>query len=249
MLSKNKIKQINALSHKKTRDELGLFIAEGSKVVGDFLKVFTCNELFYTSDCGLALDTVENKHLISHDELKKISLLVSPQHCFAVFSKPQNEFSNQLLDTELCLLLDDIQDPGNLGTIIRIADWFGIKHVFCSLHTADVYNPKTIQATMGALAKVQIHMVDIVAFLDQLPANVSVYGTHMDGADIYNEKLENYGLIILGNEGKGIQPACEKFINKRLYIPDYPQGMAASESLNVAVAAAVVCAEFRRRVR
>jgi TrmH family RNA methyltransferase len=247
MLSKNQIKQINALSQKKQRDEQSVFVAEGPKLVGDLLKSFRCKELFYVSGCELDTSNSTNKQLVTADELKKISSLVTPQQCLAVFEKPNFVIDFNVFETELSLVLDDVQDPGNLGTIIRIADWFGIKNIFCSLHTADVYNPKTIQATMGALAKVKIHYVDIVEFLKQLPKNIAVYGTFMDGTDIYAQDLENKGLIIMGNEGKGIQAVCEQYVNKRLFIPDFPRGEAGSESLNVAVATAIVCAEFRRR--
>lgn len=249
MLSKNKIKQISALSQKKQRDEQSVFVAEGPKLVGDLLKTFKCKELFYVSGCEFITSNNTLHQIVTADELKKISSLVTPQQCLAIFEKPIYSIESNVFETELSLVLDDVQDPGNLGTIIRIADWFGIKNIFCSLHTADVYNPKTIQATMGALAKVKIHYVDIVEFLKQLPKNTAVYGTFMDGDDIYTQNLENKGLIIMGNEGKGIQAICEQYVNNRLYIPDYPRGEAGSESLNVAVATAIVCAEFRRRVK
>lgn len=247
MLSKNQIKQINALSQKKQRDEQSVFVAEGPKLVSVLLKSFRCKELFYVSGCELDTPKNANKQMVTADELKKISSLVTPQQCLAIFEKPIYSIESNVFETELSLVLDDVQDPGNLGTIIRIADWFGIKNIFCSLHTADVYNPKTIQATMGALAKVKIHYVDIVEFLKQLPQDIPIYGTFMDGTDIYTQALENKGLIIMGNEGKGIQAICEQYVNNRLYIPDYPRGEAGSESLNVAVATAIVCAEFRRR--
>ncbi len=247
MLSKNQIKQINALSQKKQRDEQSVFVAEGPKLVSDLLKSFRCKELFYVSGCELDTQKNANKQMVTADELKKISSLVTPQQCLAIFEKPIYSIESNVFETELSLVLDDVQDPGNLGTIIRIADWFGIKNIFCSLHTADVYNPKTIQATMGALAKVKIHYVDIVEFLKQLPKNIPIYGTFMDGTDIYAQDLENKGLIIMGNEGKGIQAVCEEHVNKRLFVPDFPRGEAGSESLNVAVATAIVCAEFRRR--
>lgn len=249
MLSKNKIKQISALSQKKQRDEQSVFVAEGPKLVGDLLKTFKCKELFYVSGCEFITSNNTLHQIVTADELKKISSLVTPQQCLAIFEKPIYSIESNVFETELSLVLDDVQDPGNLGTIIRIADWFGIKNIFCSLHTADVYNPKTIQATMGALAKVKIHYVDIEAFFKQLPKNTAVYGTFMDGDDIYTQNLENKGLIIMGNEGKGIQAICEQYVNNRLYIPDYPRGEAGSESLNVAVATAIVCAEFRRRVK
>ena len=147
----------------------------------------------------------------------------------------------------LCLALDDVQNPGNLGTIIRLADWFGIEDVFCSLKTADVYNPKTVQATMGAMARVRVHYVDLFSLIDALPKDVPVYGTFLDGKYIYETELKQNGLIVMGNEGNGISDGVASLVTDRLYIPNFPPGRNTSESLNVAIATAVVCSEFRRR--
>ena len=152
----------------------------------------------------------------------------------------------EVVSESLCLALDDIQDPGNLGTIIRLADWFGIEHIFCSQGTVDVYNPKTIQATMGALARVKLHYCNLPSMIAEL-GNVPVYGTFLDGDNMYEKKLTNYGLIVMGNEGNGVSQEVAELVNERLYIPNYPLQRETSESLNVAVATAVVCAEFRRR--
>jgi TrmH family RNA methyltransferase len=146
----------------------------------------------------------------------------------------------------LCLALDDVQDPGNLGTIIRIADWFGIEDIFCSRGTVDVYNPKVIQATMGAIARVRVHYVDLAEFI-ATAGDIPVYGTFLDGENMYGHELSANGIIVMGNEGNGIGSEVERLINKKLYIPNYPADRATSESLNVAVATAIVCAEFRRR--
>ena len=148
----------------------------------------------------------------------------------------------------LCLGLDDVQDPGNLGTIIRIADWFGIRHIFCSIGTADVFNPKTIQATMGAIARVQIHYCNLKELIESEP-DVPVFGTFLDGTDLYKENLAQHGLIVMGNEGNGISQEIEQLVNRKLLIPNYPSGVETSESLNVAVATGIVCAEFRRRMQ
>ena len=143
---------------------------------------------------------------------------------------------------------DDIQDPGNLGTIIRLADWFGIEHIVCSQDTADAFSPKTVQATMGALVHVQVHYTDLHAYLQkQAEQQVPLYGTFLDGENIYAKELSETGIIIMGNEGNGIRPETETLVNEKLYIPNYPQERETSESLNVAIATAVVCAEFRRR--
>ena len=147
----------------------------------------------------------------------------------------------------MCLALDDIQDPGNLGTIIRLADWFGIEHIFCSQGTVDVYNSKVIQATMGALARVKVHYCNLPELISSLK-DVPVYGTFLDGENIYDKPLSENGLIIMGNEGNGVSKEVSQLINNKLYIPNYPSGRTTSESLNVAIATAVVCAEFRRRL-
>ena len=141
-----------------------------------------------------------------------------------------------------------MQDPGNLGTILRLADWFGIHHVVCSLHTADVFSPKVVQATMGSLARVRVHYLDPLEYLNELPAETPVYGTFLDGKNIYDEQLTDKGIIVMGNEGKGISAALTDYITHRLYIPNYPIGTPTGESLNVAIATAVTCAEFRRQM-
>ena len=146
----------------------------------------------------------------------------------------------------LCLALDDVQDPGNLGTIIRLADRCGIENIFCSHGTVDVFNPKVIQATMGALARVKLHYCDLASLISSLK-EIPIYGTFLDGNNIYGENLSQNGLIIMGNEGNGVSKEVSQLINKRLYIPNYPTSRETSESLNVAIATAIVCAEFRRR--
>jgi TrmH family RNA methyltransferase len=147
----------------------------------------------------------------------------------------------------LSIALDDVQDPGNLGTIIRIADWFGIKDVICSLHCADAYGPKTVQATMGALARVRVHYVDLASFLSDCK-ELPIYGTCMDGENIYNKQLSPHGIIVMGNEGNGISDSVRSLVSEKLLLPNYPFGETTSESLNVGVATALVCGEFRRRM-
>jgi TrmH family RNA methyltransferase len=148
----------------------------------------------------------------------------------------------------LCLALDNVQDPGNLGTIIRIADWFGIKNIFCSIGTADAYNPKTVQATMGAIGRVRVHYLDLPRYIASLNGKAPIYGTFLDGENIYKKELRNKGIIIMGNEGNGISNECSALVNERLFIPNYPAGCETSESLNVSVATAIICSEFRRRI-
>jgi len=251
MISLSKIKLIKSLEQKKFRDETGLFMAEGTKLVLDLLSVFQCTILVGTHDW-----LAENKEVtateiieIEAGEFSKISNQKSPQGVLAVFKKRDDTWRPEDLFQKLTLALDDIQDPGNLGTIIRIADWFGITDVFCSEHTADVYNSKTIQATMGALARVRVHSVNLAEFLNTYPLNQPVYGTFMDGENVYDTSLSPYGIIVMGNEGNGISNDIEKLVTARLLIPNYPVGQLTSESLNVGVATALICAEFRRRER
>lgn len=248
MLSKNKIKFIRSLEMKKNRKENGVFLAEGNKLVSELSAHFKCKLLVATSQW---LDSNRNINAdetiaVEKEELSRASLLKTPQDVLAVFEMPHYETSDDDPKKELCLALDDIQDPGNLGTIIRIADWFGIKNIFCSHGTADAFSPKTVQATMGALARVKIHYCDIKALISGLD-DVPVFGTFLDGNNIYESELSANGLIVMGNEGNGISKEVSALINKRILIPNYPQGNETTDSLNVAIATAIVCSEFRRR--
>ena len=248
MISKNKIKYIRSLDLKKNRKEELLFVAEGHKLVNDLLGHFTCRILVATSSWLKDNKQVEAEEIIevTHDELTRVSLLKTPQDVLAVFEQPDYTIEPKVISESLCLALDDIQDPGNLGTIIRLADWFGIEHIFCSQGTADVYNPKTIQATMGALARVKIHYCHLPSLLASLEGT-PIYGTFLNGNNMYNEALTGNGLIVMGNEGNGISKEVEEFVNKKLFIPNFPTHRKTSESLNVAMATGIICAEFRRR--
>ena len=247
-ISKNKIKYIRSLEQKKTRREEGVFVAEGPKLTGDLLGRFHCRYLAATAEWMNAhpLVQADEKHIANLEDLQRASLLKTPQDVIAVFEQRNEATDTSVIERELCLALDDVQDPGNLGTIIRIADWFGIEHIFCSLGTADVYNPKVVQATMGALARVHMHYLSLTELIEGLK-EVPVYGTFLDGTNIYKQSLSETGLIVMGNEGNGISPEVRKLINRKLYIPNFPAGRSTSESLNVAVATAITCAEFRRR--
>ena len=250
MLSKNDIKNIKSLEHKKFRDEKGLFIAEGHKLVGELLSKFKCVLLIATKEWLGSHNsiTAERIETVTPDELKRASLLRSPQDVLAVFSIPESSTSlSSAAAHSLVLALDDVQDPGNLGTITRVADWFGIKDIFCSKGTADIFNPKAVQATMGAIARVRIHYTDLVKEISTMATSIPVYGTFLDGETIYDSVLSGNGVIIMGNEGNGISAEVEKNVTRRLYIPNWPAGAATSESLNVAIATAIVCSEFRRR--
>ncbi|WP_029904347.1 RNA methyltransferase [Prevotella sp. 10(H)] len=246
-LSKNKLKYIRSLKEKKFREEHKVFVAEGNKLVTDLLPYMKCQLLVATSDflSDLDISAIEEVVEVNYSQLSQASFLQNPQQVLAVFYQPE-ELHNIDIDNQLVLALDVIQDPGNLGTIIRLADWYGIKHIFCSADTVDVYNPKVVQATMGALARVNLHYTDLKAFLSN-HQNMPVYGTLLSGENMYVKELSPNGIIIMGNEGNGIRPEIEKLITNKLYIPNYPIGQPTSESLNVAIATAIVCAEFRRR--
>jgi len=240
MLSKNQIKLIKALQQKKYRQSHRLFFAEGMKVISELLQsAFELNQLFETEPI---FDNVpaHKKVSVSASELKKISALSTPNNCLAVFKMP---LESPLLQSGLIVALDDIRDPGNLGTILRLCDWFGVEQIVCSSETADVFNPKVIQATMGSLARVGVHYVDLEQFLSQ--TKLVVFGTFMDGKNIYKEVLPSEGIIVLGNEANGISPAVEKMVSHKIAIPRFGK-LQQTESLNVATAAAIVLSEFRR---
>ncbi len=243
MISKNQLKYIRQLEQKKYRRREGVFVAEGTKVVGDLLLRYRPEAVFATADWQAPAGITPQ--LVTDDELRRISFLQHPQQVLALFPLPAN-CKPSTLNLELSLALDGVQDPGNLGTIIRIADWFGISTIICSEDTVDAWNPKVVQATMGSIARVNIIYLNLPDFLDTLPADFPVYGTFLDGENIYTQQLTPDGLIIMGNEGNGISEAVRTKVNRRLLIPDFHQGPTA-DSLNVAIATAITCSEFRRR--
>lgn len=247
-LSKNKIKYIRSLELKKNRKEEKVFLAEGPKLVGDLLEYFSCRFLAATASWLGENPMVQADEVaeVTTEELSRASLLKTPQQVLAVFAQPDYTFDKDVIKKSLCLALDDIQDPGNLGTIIRLADWFGIEHIFCSPNTVDVYSPKTVQATMGGIARVKVHYTPLPELIKSL-GPTPVYGTFLDGKNMYEQQLSMNGLIVMGNEGNGIGCEVGQLINRKLYIPNYPRERQTSESLNVAIATAVVCAEFRRQ--
>lgn len=249
MLSKNRIKYIHSLELKKNRKNENVFLAEGHKLIADLLPRFQCRFLVATSEWISRQASIPTTDIIevSEEELTRASLLKTPQEVLGVFEQPHYQIDHSLIDKSLSLALDDIQDPGNLGTIIRLADWFGIENIFCSPNTVDAYSPKTVQATMGAIARVKIHYHNLPELISSLKKNTPVYGTFLDGENFYEKELSNNGLIVMGNEGNGISKEVATLINQRLYIPNYPANRETSESLNVAIATAVVCAEFRRQ--
>ena len=247
MISKNQQKFIRQLEQKKYRKREGLFVAEGTKVVGDLLKRYT-PEAIYSTLQWQAPDGI-SPQIVTDEELQRISFQQHPQQVLALFPIPSQagDYPQTLLNEQtLTLALDGVQDPGNLGTIIRIADWFGVNTLICSEDTADAWNPKVVQATMGSLARVNIIYTSLTTLLDYLPDSFPVYGTFLDGKDIYTEHLTSGGLIIMGNEGNGISEEVRQRVNHHLLIPNFHQGETA-DSLNVAIATAITCSEFRRR--
>ena len=232
-ISKSQVKLVKSLQHKKFRDELGLFVAEGDKCVLELQKAFELVHLYREGENA------------SRTEIEQMSGLKTPQGVIGVFRKRPIE-DLKLKIEDLVLALDGIQDPGNLGTIIRTCDWFGVHDIVCSKDTADCYNPKVVQATMGALARVRVHYVDLPEWLakQQCP----IYGTLLDSKDMYDviPECRNSGIIVMGNEGNGISQEVRSLITHPIRIPSYPKNAETSESLNVSIATAIVLAEFRR---
>lgn len=252
MISKSLLKQIKSLEQRKFRKESALFVAEGGKTVQDLIDTGIEVKNIIATDEWLKthkLNTTAEITVVNDDDMKKASFLRTPQGVLAIFKQPSHEIDYTLPERELCLALDNVQDPGNMGTIIRIADWFGIENVYCSNGSVDIYNPKTVQATMGAIGRVKIHYTNLPELIERLKEKTPVYGTFLDGEDIYSSKLNDRGIIVMGNEGNGISDECGRLIKERLLIPNYPKERSTSESLNVSVATAIVCSEFRRRVK
>ena len=241
-LSKSQIKWVRSLQQKKHRDAEGVFVAEGEKCINDLRAGF---EL-------ILLATTENA---TATEIEQMSSLRSPQGMIGVFKKREarkreGEEAMRRWGEEVCVALDGVQDPGNLGTIIRTCDWFGIHDIICSHDTADCYNPKVVQATMGALARVRVHYIDLADTLQQMrEADYPIYGTLLDGKDMYDPTAipnRDKGVIVMGNEGNGISQQIRELVTHPLLIPSYPANLPTSESLNVSIATAIVLAEFRR---
>ena len=243
MISKNQVKLIRQLEQKKYRQREGLFVAEGPKVVGDLMRRWQPATVFATDD--YTPTTAVEVQRVTADELRHISLLQHPQQVLALFPLPNVQRSTFNVQRSIIFALDGVQDPGNLGTIIRIADWFGIDDIVCSEDTADAWNPKVVQATMGSIARVNISYTNLPALLDRLPADTPVYGTLLDGDNIYSQPLSARGIIVMGNEGNGLSAEVRRRVTHRLLIPSFREGDGA-ESLNVAVATAIVCSEFKR---
>jgi TrmH family RNA methyltransferase len=240
MVSKNQIKLITGLHQKKHRFANQLFFAEGVKVIQELLQSNFELEHLYTTLNDFETVQSSKRTLINEQELKKISALATPNSCLAVFKIPAE---NKTIDSGLIIALDDIRDPGNLGTILRLCDWFGIKQIICSKETVDIYNPKVVQATMGSIARVNVNYLDLKTFITQ--TKLPVFGTFMDGENIYQSNLPQNGIIIMGNEANGISAEIEKIVTSRISIPRFGE-LQKTESLNVATATAIILSEFKR---
>ena len=241
MITRAEILDIKSLATKQGREELGAFIAEGEKLVGEIRnsslrirRILQTKPIFAEGE------------LVSEKEMERISQLKSANSVLAVVELPTRKLANVQPNKNLVLALDRVQNPGNLGTIIRLADWFGISDIVCSEDTADCFNPKVVQATMGAILRVRVHYTNLAKWLSS-QGEAKIYGTFLEGENIYNAHLETSGVIVMGNEGQGISDEVAECVSHKLLIPPYPTDRCGSESLNVAVATAVICSEFRRR--
>tara|TARA_R110002050_G_scaffold252009_2_gene390250 strand:+ start:124 stop:840 length:717 start_codon:yes stop_codon:yes gene_type:complete len=238
MLSKNQIKLITRLKQKKYRLQYGLFIVEGAKTIKELLQSHLELHALYTTET-FNIDA-KDEVLISENDLKRISFLTTPNKALAIFKIPD---SKPIKNNQLVVALDSIRDPGNLGTIIRLCDWFGITDLVCSKETVDCFNPKVIQATMGSITRVHVSYIDLKTFLKE--TKLPVFGAFMEGENVYKTELPNKGILVMGNEANGVSKEIEAVITKKISIPQFGD-IQETESLNVATATAILLSEFRR---
>lgn len=244
-MTKAEIQLIRSLADKRGRTEQGLFVAEGEKLIGEIRSSHLRIRKIYALDGIFEGAEVE---VVSAKEMERISLLKTPSKALALVEIPHYKLDTKALQSHLVLALDEVQNPGNLGTIIRLADWYGITDILCTHHSADCFNPKVVQATMGAILRVRIHYVDLPALLDEArAASIPIYGTFLEGEDLYQTALTPHGIVVMGNEGRGISEEVARHITHKVLIPPYPADRRTTESLNVAMATGIICAEFRRR--
>ena len=254
MLSKNKIKYIVSLHQKKQRELHGEFIAEGTKLVVELLNspfestgIYATGEWFNNNDIPAGF--TGERCIITMNEMERITALSTPSSCLLTLKTRNVTPSLSIADSELILVLDDIRDPGNLGTIIRAADWFGFRHIICSEQTVDLFNPKTIQSTMGSIARVNVSYRNLQTMFEELHGAVQVYGALLDGTNMLDKELSTSGIIVIGNESRGISENVRSFITDKIFIPSFhPDATTAgAESLNASIANAIICYEFRRK--
>lgn len=246
MVTKADFQLVRSLSDKQARIQSGLFVAEGDKLVGEIVASpeWHIHRLFVTEGSSVCSPKAE---VVSHKEMERLSALKSAPRSLALVRIPERRAAIPE-EEELVLCLDEVQDPGNLGTIIRTADWYGIRHIVCSPTTADCFAPKVVQATMGALLRVEVAYCDLSEWLRGVrQRGVATYATTLDGEDIHNAHLTRGGVIIMGNEGRGVSPEVQSQVSCKLFIPPYPASRRGSESLNVAIATAITCENFRSR--
>ena len=257
MLSKSKIRLIHSLDSRKWRRASRLFVAEGPKLVSELMDNLECTFLLVSSEwaddnqdvfltlCSRSDAEVE---VVKPAGLERVSFQQTPQGVLALFEIPSfNVNPVEAMTSRLNLALDGVQDPGNIGTIVRLADWFGVRDIWCSENTADVWSPKAVQASMGGLARVRVHYINLYETLKSLPQSVPCVATALDGEPLWQSRLPQTGVIVMGNEGRGVTQEVSSTCGQRLLIPSFPPGAATTESLNVGVATAIVLAEFRRQ--
>ena len=244
-MTKAEIQLVRALADKRGRTEHGLFVAEGEKLIGELrTSHLRIRQLFALEGVfeGPGVETVAPR------DMERLSLLKTAGNSLALVEIPRYELNTETLKGRLTLALDDVQNPGNLGTIIRLADWFGITDILCSPGTADCFNPKVVQATMGAVIRVRVHYTDLAPQLAAAAAQgITVYGTFLEGENIYGAALSPEGIVVMGNEGRGVTEPVARTVTRKLFIPPWPADRRGSESLNVAMATGIICSEFRRR--
>lgn len=246
---KSEIQLVRSLGEKRTRNEMGLFVAEGEKFIRELIDSELRVRKIYLRDDVEAEDSFdgENVEWISGKEMERLTQLKTANNSLALVEMPRPKLSVESLKGRLVIVLDGVQNPGNLGTIIRLADWFGVEDVICSPTTADCFNPKVVQATMGAILRVRVHYTPLEPLLESAAAlEIPIYGAYLEGENIYKKSLSTDGFIVMGNEGQGVSPQVGSYITERLFIPPVPAQSSGSESLNVAIATSIICSEFRR---
>ncbi|HBB90243.1 MAG: hypothetical protein A2X22_05520 [Bacteroidetes bacterium GWF2_49_14] len=257
MVSKAQIQFIRSLDRKKERDESGCFIVEGDKIVRELLRLPVESSFRIRNLFGLEIWLREQEHeiinkpdqvqMVSEAELERMSLMKTPNQALAIASKPEPSTRNFNFNSDLLIGLDHVQDPGNVGTLVRLADWFGLAGVVSSMDSADFFSPKVVQSSMGSIFRVHLLQTSLNSFLSDLPQGFPVYASSLAGTSIYKANLTRNGIILMGNESKGLTPSFQNLSVNDLLIPDFSVGAGKPESLNVSVAAAIICSEFRRR--